>query len=79
VSMAVRLLNFTIQPMNDKFCVLLSTDVSSKIYSISLSICMCTSAFATASFYIPTSFGIRDDMMGISWHVLTPYGMPDSK
>lgn len=71
-SMAIRRLNTTIQPMNDKLGALVSADLSSGIYCLLLSGIVATGALSSATFYILATIGIVNDMMRRTSHTITP-------
>ena len=70
--MAIRRLNTTIQPMNDKLGTLVSADLSSSIYCLFLGGIVATGALSSATFYIPATIGIVNDMMSRTSHTITP-------
>ena len=61
--MAVCRLNVTIQTVNNKFSALITTDLSTGIYSLFLSGIVSAGALCSATFYIPATFGIVNNMM----------------
>ena len=61
--MAIRRLNTTVQPMNDKLSALVSADLSSSIYCLFLGGIVATGALSSATFYIPATIGIVNDMI----------------
>ena len=67
-SMAIRRLNTTVQPMNDKLSALVSADLSSSIYCLFLGGIVATGALSSATFYIPATIGIVNDMMSRTSH-----------
>lgn len=66
--MAIRRLNTTVQPMNDKLSALVSADLSSSIYCLFLGGIVATGALSSATFYIPATIGIVNDMMSRTSH-----------
>ena len=71
--MAVCRLNVTIQTVNNKFSALITTDLSTGIYSLFLSGIVSAGALCSATFYIPATFGIVNNMMRRTSHIITPY------
>ena len=71
-SMAIRRLNTTVQPMNDKLSALVSADLSSGIYCLFLGGIVATGALSSATFYIPATIGIVNDMMRRTSYTITP-------
>ena len=71
-SMAIRRLNTTVQPMNDKLSALVSADLSSSVYCLFLGGIVATGALSSATFYIPATIGIVNDMMRRTSHTITP-------
>ena len=67
-SMAIRRLNTTVQPMNDKLSALVSADLSSSIYCLFLGGIVATGALSSATFYIPATIGTVNDMMSRTSH-----------
>ena len=78
-SMAIRRLNTTVQPMNDKLSALVSADLSSSIYCLFLGGIVATGALSSATFYIPATIGIVNDMMRRTSHTIPPCVPWDSK
>ena len=78
-SMAIRRLNTTVQPMNDKLSALVSADLSSSIYCLFLGGIVATGALSSATFYIPATIGIMNDMMRRTSHTITPCVHWDSR
>ena len=70
--MAIRRLNTTIQLMNDKLGTLVSADLPSGIYCLLFSGIVATGALGSATFYIPATIGIVNDMMSRTSHTITP-------
>ena len=71
-SVAIRRLNTTVQPMNDKLGALVSTNLSSSIYCLFLSGIVATGALSSATFYVPATIGIVNDMMRRTSYTITP-------
>lgn len=73
VSVAVGALDFAVLSMDDQFGSLVTADLATGIDRLSLGVPVATRTLATASFYIPATIGIRNNMMGVSCHDITPY------
>ena len=73
VSVTVSALDFTVFSVDDQFGPLVTANLATGIDSLSLGVPVAARTLATASFYIPATIGIRNNMMGVSCHDITPY------
>lgn len=73
VSVAVGALDFAVLSVDDQFGPLVAADLATGIDSLGLGVPVAARALAAASFYIPTTIGVRNNMMGVSCHDITPY------
>ena len=73
VSVAVGALNFAVLSVDDQFGPLVTANLATGIDSLGLGVPVAAGTLTTASFYIPATIGIRNNMMGVSCHGITPY------
>ena len=77
--MAIRRLNTTVQPMNDKLSALVSADLSSSIYCLFFGGIVAAGALSSAAFYVPATVRIMNDMVRRTSHTITPCVPEDSR
>ena len=73
ISVAVGTLGFAVSSVDNQFSSLVTADLTTGINRLSLGVPVAARTLATASFYIPATIGIRNNMMGVSCHDITPY------
>src|SRR5699024_6618071 len=66
-------LNGAILAVGNQFRSLVDAHPPASLHGLFLSLVMTTAALCVFTLHIPTSVGIRDNMMFFSCHVLTPY------
>ena len=79
ISVAVGTLDFAVSSVDNQFSSLVTADLTTGIDSLSLGFPVTTGALTTAPLYIPAAIGVRDNMMRISCHNITPYVQQGSK
>lgn len=79
ISVAIGALDFAVFSVDDQFGPLVTADLATGIDSLSLGVPVAARTLTTASFYIPTTIGIRNNMMGVSCHTITPCVLRNSR
>ena len=73
VSMAVGTLDSTVFPVDNQFGSLITADLASSIDSLGLGVPVTTGTLTSTALNIPAAIGVRNNMMGVSCHGITPY------
>ena len=80
ISVTIRRLDPSIHAVDDQFCFLVLTDFSTCIHSLLLCFIMTARSLSTATFDIPSTVGIMNNMMRFSCHKqFTPYALWGSR
>ena len=80
ISVTIRRLDPSIHAVDDQFCFLVLTDFSTRIHSLMLCFIMTARPLSTATFDIPSTVGIMNNMMRFSCHKqITPYALWGSR
>lgn len=77
--MAVGILDGTILAVGNQFRALVDTHPPTGFHRFLLGVIVTAAALCVLTLHVPTSVGIRDDMMFFSRHTLTPYVPWDSR
>ena len=78
--MTIRRLDPSIHAVDDQFCFLVLTDFSTCIHSLLLCFIMTARSLSTATFDIPSTVWIMNNMMHFSCHTqFTPYALWGSR
>ena len=79
VPVAVGALDSAIPAVDYQLSSLVATDLASGVDGLSLGVPMTTGTLTTAALYIPAASRVREDVMRVSGHVLTPCELQGSK
>ena len=73
VSVAARALDFTVFSVDDQFGPLVTANLATGIDSLDLGVPVAAGTLTSTALNIPATIGIRNNMMGVSCHDITPY------